>query len=640
MIDKLVAMTRSKKKLVMLLADSILLIIVLYISFSIRLGYFYTFESSLMLTLILCSPILGIPIFTIFGLYNAVIRHIGFKALWSVFQAVTFYALTWGIIGLMVSVSTYSTLPRSVVFINWMMAILVISGSRVLARIFLNNYLNFSLFNLGDQKNYKNEVRILIYGAGESGVQLLIGLENSKDHSVIAFLDDSENLQGQQVRGLNVFSLDKIDFLIENFAIDEVFIAMPKVSRRKRLKIINKLEPYSVAVKILPTFSELVKGELKVSDLREISINDLLDREEVEPFKDLLGKNILNKNIIVTGSGGSIGSELCRQIIRLKPRQLILFEVNELALYNIEIELKKLNTHSVKILPILGNITNKKRLNHVFNRFEIDTVYHTAAYKHVPMVEFNNAEGVDVNIFGTLNCAEVAIENNVNTFVLISTDKAVRPTNTMGASKRVAELILQAKASGEVNTKFSIVRFGNVLGSSGSVIPLFQKQINSGGPVTVTDKDIIRYFMTIPEAVELVIQAGALSEGGEVFVLDMGKPVLIKSLAEKMIHLSGLEVKNHSNPEGDIEIQYTGLRAGEKLFEELLIGNDVKKTINPLIMNAQEEMIGWFELEALINKLRSANEINDQKQVRSLLIQIVPGFNPKSKINDILYALN
>jgi FlaA1/EpsC-like NDP-sugar epimerase len=390
-------------------------------------------------------------------------------------------------------------------------------------------------------------------------------------------------------------------------------------------------------VRILPGVSELAQGMVSISDLREVSIKDLLGRELAKANKELLSKNITNKVVAVTGAGGSIGSELCRQIIFLKPKALILYETNELVLYTIEKELSNINIPSVDIYPILGSVNNKNRLSSVFKRFDVNTIYHAAAYKHVPMVEFNNDEGVENNIFGTLNCAQVAIDAGVETFVLISTDKAVRPTNTMGATKRSAELVLQALSTKQSATKFTMVRFGNVLGSSGSVIPLFSQQIKEGGPVTVTDKDMIRYFMTISEAVELVIQAGAMGTGGDVFVLDMGKPVRIKDLAIKMIRLSGLELKDELHPNGDIEIEYTGLRAGEKLYEELLIGDNVSETDNLLIMRAQEDMLAWDELKPLLDGLSDAIDSCDQEKLRKLLIQIVPGFKPQSEISDILY---
>ncbi len=606
----------------MLLIDSVLLVSILLVSFSIRLGYWYFPENDLIWA-ILGVPIIAIPIFARFGLYRAVIRYIGFKALWAMVQAVSLYALVWGVAGFMVAVEG---IPRSVILINWVFSLLAIGGVRIVARALL-----------GDRVN-DNKKQVLVYGAGDAGVQLVSALEYSREYHPVGLIDDSKELQGNHIRGLCVYSIRDIRDIINKLKIDEVLVAMPSVSRTRRLTIIDKLEPYPVLVRMLPSVAELAEGKISIGDLREVSIKDLLGREAVKANKELLSRNITNKVVIVTGAGGSIGSELCRQIIFLKPKALILYEMSELALYTIEKELSNICIHSIDIYPILGSVNNKIRLSNAFKRFSVDTIYHAAAYKHVPMVEFNNTEGVDNNVFGTLSCAQVAIDTGVETFVLVSTDKAVRPTSTMGASKRSAELILQALSAKQSDTKFTMVRFGNVLGSSGSVIPLFKQQIKEGGPVTVTDEAMIRYFMTIPEAVELVIQAGAMGQGGDVFVLDMGEPVKIYDLAKKMIHLSGLEVKDDStNPMGDIEIQITGLRPGEKLYEELLIGDNVSDTDNPLIMRAQEEMLAWDELEPILNDLQIAITDCDQKKLRELLIRIVPGFKPQCEITDVLH---
>ena len=621
MINRVINLSRINKQLIMLLVDSVLLVTILLASFSIRLGYWYFPENNL-IWVIFGTPILAIPIFVRFGLYRVVIRYISFKALWSVTQAVSLYALIWGVIGFMMAMEG---IPRSVILINWMLSLLAIGGLRIVAR---------AAFGGRDDNNKK---RVLVYGAGDAGVQLVSALEHSGEYRPVGLIDDSKELQGNQIRGLTVYSIKAIDKVINKLKVDEVLIAMPSASRARRHAIIDTLEPYPVFVRMLPGVSELAQGKVSIDDLREVSIKDLLGRKSVEANKDLLGKNITNKVVIVTGAGGSIGSELCRQIVFLKPQALILYEMSELALYTIEKELSNIGIHPMNIYPILGSVNNKNRLSNVLKRFDVDTIYHAAAYKHVPMVEFNNIEGINNNIFGTLNCAQAAIDVGVETFVLISTDKAVRPTNTMGATKRGAELVLQALSAKQNVTKFSMVRFGNVLGSSGSVIPLFKQQIKAGGPVTVTDQNIIRYFMTIDEAVELVIQAGAMGTGGDVFVLDMGELVRIQDLAEKMINLSGLKVKDESNPDGDIEIKYTGLRAGEKLYEELLIGDNVSKTDNPLIMRAQEDMIVWDELKPVLDELSDAIDSDDYERLRKLLIQIVPGFKPQCEISDILY---
>jgi len=634
MLNLVVNLSRINKQLIMLLVDSMLLVSILLASFSIRLGYWY-FPQDDLIWVVLGAPVVASIIFVRFGLYRAVIRYIGFKALWTVVQAVSLYALVWGVIGFMVAVDG---IPRSVILINWMLSLLAIGGVRIAARFLLSNNVKFSIFNFEFNGNgNSNERRVLVYGAGDAGVQLIGALAHSDEYHPVGLIDDSKELQGQYISGLSVHSVGAIEKLIIKLKVDEILIAMPSASRAKRLAIISTLEPYPVHVRMLPGVAELAQGKVSVDDLREVSIKDLLGRDSVEANKDLLGKNITDKVVVVTGAGGSIGSELCRQIVFLEPKVLILFEMSELALYTIEKELSNIGIYSLDIYPILGSVNNKARLDNVFKQFDVDTIYHAAAYKHVPMVEFNNTEGVANNIFGTLNCARAAIDANVETFVLISTDKAVRPTNTMGATKRSAELVLQALSAKQSSTKFSMVRFGNVLGSSGSVIPLFKQQIKAGGPITVTDKDIIRYFMTISEAVELVIQAGAMGTGGDVFVLDMGEPVRIHDLAVKMIHLSGLEVKDESHPDGDIEIKYTGLRAGEKLYEELLIGDNVSETDNSLIMRAQEEMLTWDELEPILNNLQTAIQECDQQKLREQLIKLVPGFKPQSEIVDVLY---
>jgi FlaA1/EpsC-like NDP-sugar epimerase len=585
------------------------------------------------------APVIAIPIFVHFGLYRVVIRYVGVKALWTIVQAVSLYALVWGIIGFMAAVDG---IPRTVIFINWVLSLLVIGGLRFVARMILSEDFRSFTQRYFLRQNFKSKIdreskKVIIYGAGDAGVQLVSALQHSSEYNPVGFIDDSKELQGNQIRGLTVYPGDEITDVIDKLKVDEVLIAMPSTSRTKRRDIIDKLELYPVVVRILPGVVELAEGKITIGDLREISVKDLLGRDTIMANKDLLGKNITNKVVLVTGAGGSIGSELCRQIASLQPKTLILYEMSELALYTIERELSNIGAYAMEVYPILGNINNKNRLISVFRHFGVDTVYHAAAYKHVPMVEFNNTEGVNNNVFGTLNCAQAAIDEGVETFVLISTDKAVRPTNTMGATKRSAELILQALTVKQSDTKFTMVRFGNVLESSGSVIPLFKEQIKEGGPVTVTDINIIRYFMTTSEAVELVIQAGAMGTGGDVFVLDMGSPVRIADLAKKMIRLSGLEIKDESNPNGDIEVKYTGLRPGEKLYEELLIGDNVSETNNPMIMRAQEDMLGWSELKLILDELEVATQKCDQQKLRELLIKLVPDFKPQCDIEDILY---
>ena len=647
MFSDLSKISRIYKQLILIFIDVVLLIAILLLSYSIRLDFWY-FPKDDTIRLILLAPLIGIPIFATFGLYQSVIRFLDLKGLWSVVKAVSLYALVWGFLGFFSDSDlvkergfNIEIIPRSVTVINWLLALVVIGGLRVGGRFIFSANIKFSFFNHVSKNKTDNldtnKSRVLIYGAGNAGVQLSLALNNSSKLHPVGFIDDNKELQGNSLSGLNVYSINDIEDLINKLKVDEVLIALPSASRSDRFTIIDKLERYPVIVRTLPGLTDIAQGKVKIDDLLQVSIKDLLGRKSVEPNESLLGKNITNKIVLVTGAGGSIGSELCRQIVLLKPKALILFEINELALYSIDKELSNFSTNSFKIFPILGNVNNKKRLKNLFKHFEVDTIYHSAAYKHVPMVEFNNTEGVENNIFGTFNCAIAAIDAGVKTFVLISTDKAVRPTNTMGATKRTAELILQALSDRQNTTIFSMVRFGNVLGSSGSVIPLFKKQIIDGGPITVTDEKIIRYFMTVTEAVELLIQAGAMGTGGDVFVLDMGKPVKIKDLAEKMIRLSGLQLKDDLHPKGDIEIKYTGLRAGEKLYEELLIGGNVSQTENALILRAKEDKLDWNDLKLVLEKLLVANNSFDHDRIRELLMEVVPGFKPQTEISDILY---
>jgi FlaA1/EpsC-like NDP-sugar epimerase len=632
LINKLIKLPRIKKQLLMMLVDFHVVVFSLLASFSIRLGYWY-FPNSDLVWVVFGSPIIAVIIFIRFGLYRTMTRYASFYALWSILQAVSLYALVWGLIGFM---SALDGIPRSVMLINWILLLFAIGGTRMFARWLFTR--KIALKN--NFKIYGNANKVLIYGAGEAGIQLAGALKHSFEYVPVGFIDDLKELQTNYIGGLEVYPSNTIGKIISKLKVKEVLIAMPSISRSRKQSIIDMLEPYSVIVRVLPSLSDIAGGKVSVDDLRRVNIKDLLGRDAVPANKTLLSKNITKKVVAVTGAGGSIGSELSRQIVTLKPKELVLFDVSELALYNIEKELINMGKKDLKIYPVLGDVRNTNRLTKVFRNFKVNTVYHVAAYKHVPMVEFNNAEGVDNNIFGTLNCAQAAIDNGVETFVLISTDKAVRPTNTMGATKRAAELILQALSKNQNVTKFTMVRFGNVLDSSGSVIPLFKQQIRDGGPLTVTDKDIVRYFMTISEAVELVIQAGAMGTGGDVFVLDMNKPVRIDDLAKKIIRLSGLEVKDKFHPDGDIEIKYIGLRPGEKLYEELLVGENTSKTAHPLIMRAVEDMLSWDDLKPILDSLKKEIQKSNQEKIRSLLIQLVPNFKPQCEIVDILFKKN
>ena len=628
LIKWFLSLSRVVKRLIMMFVDVLLIVTILTLSLSMRLGEWFWPQGDLVY-LLFFAPLVAIPIFIKFGLYRAIVRYIGFKALWVIVQAVSLYALVWGVIVLL---SGAQGVPRSVILINWILGMLLIGGSRIIGRWWFSDKKSYSVNAFDKRKN------VLVYGAGSAGIQLATALTYSQELNPIAFIDDEPTLSNHQIMGLKVHSSNNLGELVASMKIEEVLLAIPSVSRNRRNEIINNLEPYPVLVRTVPGVSELAQGKLKINDLNVVSINDLLGRDPVPPNQNYLRADITNKVVMITGAGGSIGSELCRQIIQLQPKKIVLFEQNEFSLYTIDQELIQKNL-KIDIAPILGSVLDSKQVERVCKTFSVQTIYHAAAYKHVPMIELNNFSGIENNIFGTLSCAEAAVLSNVETFVLISTDKAVRPTNIMGATKRFSEMILQAlsKKYNDKATNFSMVRFGNVLDSSGSVIPLFKKQIKEGGPVTVTDPAIIRYFMTIPEAAQLVIQAGAMSKGGDVFVLDMGEPVKILNLAKKMIHLSGLNVKDSNNPNGDIEILFTGLRPGEKLYEELLIGDSVLETEHQLILRSNEEMLPWSDLKLILNKLKTSVDKQNLEGARQALIEAVPGYKPQGDINDLMY---
>jgi len=623
-----VSRSRRIKRAVTLLFDFIVITLALWVAFSLRLGEFYWPEGSV-IWLFAVAPFIATPIFIRLGLYRAIIRYIGFHSLWVVVKAVSLYSL---LIAFFVLLAGIEVVPRSVHIINWLVTLFMVGGSRMLVRWWLAGAVST---NVSATRN------VVVYGAGSSGTQVLDQLSIKNGMKVVAFIDDEPSLLGRQIRDIRVRPFSHLSRLIERHGVTDVLLAMPSVSRSRRNQIIALLEPYPVTVKTLPTLAEIAEGEVTVDDIRDVEIEDLLGRDQVLPKVSLMAKNIHNKVVMVTGAGGSIGAELCRQILQQKPKEIVLFEHSEFALYMIEHDLKNQPiSEEVVIKPVLGSVTDSDRVLLACQAAHVETVYHAAAYKHVPLVEQNPREAIKNNILGTLYTAEAALKSKVKDFILISTDKAVRPTNTMGASKRMAELVLQAlsnKHRGVSATQFAMVRFGNVLGSSGSVIPLFKKQIKEGGPVTVTDPKIIRYFMTIPEAAQLVIQAGAMAKGGDVFVLDMGDPVKILELAKRMIHLSGLEVKGDDTPHGDIEIKFTGLRPGEKLYEELLIGNDVKNTDHEKIMRANESMIPWEELNVLIRRLQQAINDNDDVEIRAVLSEAVAGYKPQCAIANVLH---
>jgi len=651
-----ILLPRQKKAFILISADVFFAIFALWAALSLRWGELYVPKSDEWY-LFAAAPVIAVPIFIKMGLYRAIIRYIEVRALWTIIQATTLYALVFAFV---LYESGIKGVPRTVLPLNWLNMMLLVGSSRFFARWWLGEL----YLNLGGGRGVKSHSKknVVIYGAGNAGVQLASALGYGREFRPIAFIDDDVLLQKQKVNGLRIYPLSSLRYLIERHQVSDILLAMPSANRARKSEIIRLLEPFAVHVMSMPGLSDIAQGKVTVDALQEVDIADLLGRDAVAPDQSLLHANIAGKVVMVTGAGGSIGSELCRQIIRLQPNSLILFEISEFALYAIEKELQHLlakrragsrladgipaipgninNAEEIKLIPVLGSVTNAKRCEKICNTFKVQTIYHAAAYKHVPMVEKNPGEAVWNNIFGTLHVAQAAIKADVETFVLISTDKAVRPTNTMGATKRFAELILQALSLNVVNnlrTRFTMVRFGNVLGSSGSVVPLFKEQIARGGPVTVTDERIIRYFMTIPEASQLVIQAGAMGHGGDVFVLDMGEPIRIVDLAKRMIHLSGLEIKDAEHPDGDIEISYTGLRPGEKLYEELLIGDNVSKTDHARIMRAQELVIPWAELEKMLATLEQATEDDDFERVRGVLADAVTGFIPQCEIEDVLW---
>jgi FlaA1/EpsC-like NDP-sugar epimerase len=509
--------------------------------------------------------------------------------------------------------------------------LLTVGGARLLIRALVTQF------------NGSNKQPVVIYGAGSAGRQLATGIAIGQEYYVSAFIDDDTSKYGSVIQGIPVISLVDLKGLIDAGKAIKVLLALPSASRSDRNRIINSLEKYQVRVQSIPGIKDVIEGNFNASELIEVEIDDLLGREPVTPLPQLMAQNITGKNVMVSGAGGSIGSELCRQIIKFKPTTLVLFELSEFALYAIEKELSEYihkNGLKIKLYPLMGSVQRINRVENIMMAFNINTVYHAAAYKHVPLVEHNVVEGIRNNVFGTYYAARAAINSGVETFVLISTDKAVRPTNVMGASKRMAELVLQALSQAAFNkkTRFCMVRFGNVLGSSGSVVPLFRRQIQEGGPITLTHEDITRYFMTIPEAAQLVIQAGAMGKGGDVFVLDMGDSVKIKDLAEKLVRLSGLEIKDEDNPNGDIAIECTGLRPGEKLFEELLIGDNVQNTFHERIMTANEAMLSWEDLEPVLNNLDKMCHNFDQESIREILLNAPTGFNPSDGICDLVWV--
>ncbi len=634
--------------------DVLLVWSALWLAFVVRLGDSQSIEPlGGHAWLFALAPIIAIPLFIRFGMYRAVMRYFGNDALLAIGKAVTISAL-------LLALAVYwhqaapKLIPRSMVFNYWWLSLVLVGGLRLILR----QYFMGDWFSADQPTKLQGREgglqKVAIYGAGAAGNQLVAALRLGRAMRPVAFIDDDSGIANRTIAGLRVYTSKHIQQMIDETGADEILLAMPSASRGRRRQILEELERFPLHVRSIPGFMDLASGRVKVEDVQEVDIADLLGRDAVPPQQALFERCIRNQVVMVTGAGGSIGAELCRQILLNGPATLLLLEHSEFNLYSIHSELEarvRRESLPLRLVPILGSIRNASRLADVMCTWKVNTVYHAAAYKHVPMVEHNIAEGVLNNLIGTLNTAQAAVKACVTNFVLISTDKAVRPTNVMGSTKRLAEMVLQAlsRESAPVlfadddtvhqlnKTRFTMVRFGNVLGSSGSVIPLFHEQIRKGGPVTVTHPNITRYFMTIPEAAQLVIQAGSMGEGGDVFVLDMGEPVKIAVLAEKMIHLSGLSVRSDKTPNGDIAIEFTGLRPGEKLYEELLIGDNVSPTEHPMIMRANEEHLPWESFKVRLSELLDAVGRDDYERVRQLLRETVSGYKPEGEIVDWIH---
>lgn len=633
--EGLLELPRPIKQAILLVGDYIVSIICLFLALSLRQGVLDVNASPLLVSLYALVPILGLYVV---GFYRGVTRIFFDTDMRRVLKLFVIILIIFTVVYLF---DFITSIPRSVPLLYLFMLFIWLWGSRLFLRDLLLRLQGKPVYQDLSKTTIKRD-NVLIYGAGASGTTLLEALQDSPRYQVVAFIDDDSRLTGGHILNNKIYPATEIDSLVEELKIAQVFLAMPSVSRQRRREIINDLTNLSVKIKELPSLQDIAEGKVTVSTMRRVDILDVLDRQTVDPDPVLLAKNIQGKNVLVTGAGGSIGSELCRQIIKNKPKCLVLYELSEYALYAIHQDLLAWqaanpvsgDSSDTQIIALLGNVNNQQKLNMVFTKHAIDTVYHAAAYKHVPIVEYNPFEGVINNAKGTYHCVKAAVESNVETFVLISTDKAVRPTNIMGASKRLAELVCQGFSNQHPNTKISMVRFGNVLGSSGSVVPLFTKQIAKGGPITVTHPEVTRYFMTIPEAANLVIQAGAMAQGGEVFVLDMGKPVKIVDLARRMIHLSGYEVKDENNPAGDIEIVFSGLRPGEKLYEELIIGDDnIEATQHSLIMQAREHSFELTDIENTLSKLASRAQYHDVDWLKQQFTYYVEGYTPESNLN-------
>ena len=623
----ILSLNRYLKRFIAISTDIILCTFTVWFAFYLRLEELILLKEIYLLP-ILISIILAIPIFWVFGVYRTLFRDAGLSILSNIALASFFYGIIYFLI---ISVYGIFGTPRSIGIIQPILLFLAIAGARSVAKFLFNTSLN-NLYNIRNVEN------ILIYGAGSAGRQLLISLENNSKYKVVGFLDDNPQLHKQYLLGQKIYDPLKLLNLNNSKNINLILFAIPSISKLKKNKIIKDLSKHQIPVKTLPNVNDIIDGKISISDIKDFLVDDLLVRDPVKPDQKLLNKNITSNSVLVTGAGGTIGSELCRQIIKLKPKKLILLELNEFALYKIYEELITSN-QDLKIIPLLSNVQDQEKLEKIFKSFSIDTIYHTAAYKHVPLVETNICEGVKNNVFGTLAVAKASINQNVKNLVLISSDKAVRPTNIMGASKRFAELCMQGlhPIINDKDTSFSIVRFGNVINSSGSVIPKFREQIKQGGPITLTHPEVTRYFMTINEASQLVIQAGALGKNSEVFILDMGESVKIINLIKRMINLSGLTLKKDNSLYGDIEIKIVGLRPGEKLYEELLIGDNPQKTIHPKIQKTDEPFISYDRLEKILDDLLDLLNNDQPDKVKKLLSKSINLYNSNSQLVDYIY---
>jgi len=626
MADAILALPRRKKRYIMVAADAVAMPLTLWGAMALKTGQFWPVPQIGMGHFIAADTI-ALGAFSALGLYRAVVRFMGPKGMVLLVAGVTLTVLG---VGGFDRLASSGEIPASGLAIYWALAMLCASGSRFLVRLAVSRV-----------RNGKPAARVAIYGAGDAGARLSSVLMGGPDFEPVAFIDDKKSLHGSNISGIKVYASTELRDLVKKLRIERILLAMPSASLRRRREILAKLEKLGIHVQSLPNLSDLIAGRARIDELREVGVADLLGRDPVPPDPRLFASTVRGKCVLVTGAGGSIGSELCRQIMRLGPSRLVLFEMCELALYNIERELQSMAEQdrlSVELVPLLGNAHHRHRVREVLTSFGVQTVYHGAAYKHLPIVEHNVVESVHNNVISTWYTAEAAIETGVETFVLVSTDKAVNPANVLGATKRLAELVLQALQDRAPATRFCMVRFGNVLASSGSVVPLFQEQIRRGGPVTVTHPDVIRYFMTIPEAAQLVIQAGAMAKGGDVFVLEMGRPVRIDDLARRMIGIMGLTVRDDENPDGDVEIKYTGLRAAEKLYEELLIGTNVTGTDHPMIMRAMEHRLPWPKMEQILNEMLVALASFDCQTVLSLLTESVAEYRQASEIRDHVWV--